>query len=185
MSEASESKLVQVGQTGRAHGIDGEIRLFTEDPHSDIFGEGKRLFVESRTGVDEYVISSWRVTDDFVILGLESVEDRTAAERLTNLDVYVEESAFPELEDGEYYEYELEGRDVVAATGRGDEEVEAIGTVAGIFATGANDVLVVERGEGEELFVPMVEDVVRAIDDEQGRVVVESLDEWAPEGDDS
>lgn len=183
MSDDSELELVQVGQTGRAHGIDGEIRLFTEDPYADVFAEGASLYLDSRNGPEKYVISSWRITDDFVILGLESVDDRTAAERLTNRDAYVEESNLPDLAEGEFYEYELEGLDVVA--GADDGHLESIGEVAGFFVTGANDVLVVERAGRDDLFVPMVEGVVRRIEEDEGRVVVEPVDAWAPEGEES
>lgn len=184
--DAPEPELVQVGQTGRAHGIDGEIRIFTADPHWEYFDEGHSLFLESRGGPDEYTIETWRVAEDFAIVQLESVEDRTAAERLTNLDVCVPAEVLPDLEEREYYHYDLEGRDVFVEAGEASPEETArrIGTVEGLFETGANDVLVVRLEEGDELYVPMFEGAIADIEPDADRILLRPLESWAPDGTD-
>ena len=49
-----------------------------------------------------------------------------------------------------------------------------IGIIEEIIATGANDVFVV-RGEGKEVLVPVIEDVVKEIDVAARRVVIEAV----------
>lgn len=85
-------------------------------------------------------------------------------------EVFVSRSLLPATAPGEFYWNDLEGLRV-----RTIEGVE-LGTVSHLFATGANDVLVV-KGERERL-VPFIRDsVVREIDIAAGTIVVD----WDPE----
>lgn len=186
-----DTTFVEVGKTGRAHGIDGEIRVFTAEPDWEYFQPGHVLHLERRDGREPFVLDSWRVAAKFAIAKFESVEDRTAAERLTNSVVYVESAALPELEDEDFYHYEIEGRDVYLERERPGEDsgpgpelgpMDRIGTVDGFFETGANDIMVVLLESGDELYVPMFEGAIAEIERESDRVVLRPLEEWAPEG---
>ena len=79
--------------------------------------------------------------------------------------IAVPRSELPPLPEGEYYWQDLLGLRVVNCEG-----VE-LGEVAEIFATGANDVLVV-RGERERL-IPFVEPVVVKVDIEASRLTLD------------
>ncbi|MFB6263807.1 MAG: ribosome maturation factor RimM [Bradymonadaceae bacterium] len=175
----SEPELVPVGQFGRAHGIDGELRLFADALDSPIFEPGSRLYVESRDEPEPLVVEEVRPTPEFGIASFESVDDRNDAERYVNREVYVAADELPEVDEPEFYQYELEGSDVVA--GRSDDPV---GEVGGFFATGANDVMVVLTDADEEVFVPMVEGVIEEIDPEGECVRIAPPERWAPDGED-
>lgn len=182
-----DTTFVEVGKTGRAHGIDGEIRIFTAEPDWEYFQPGNVLHLERRDGPEPFVLGSWRVAAKFAIAKFESVEDRTAAERLTNSVVYVESAALPDLGDEDFYHYEIEGREVFlqgeqSGEGSGAGPSDRIGTVDGFFETGANDVMVVRLETGDELYVPMFEGAIAEIGRESERVVLRPLEEWAPEG---
>jgi 16S rRNA processing protein RimM len=184
--ESEQRELVQVGETGSAHGIDGEIRIFTARPHWEYFEEGGTLFLKTLRDPDPYTIASWRVADEFAIAAFEWVDDRTAAEQLTNLEVYVEAGNLPDLEDREFYHYDLEGREVFVAERDGDsaESSRRVGEAEGIFETGANDVLVVELEDGDELYVPMVEGAIAEMEVGGERILLRPLETWAPDGTD-
>ena len=64
--------------------------------------------------------------------------------------------------DDEFYVYELVGMTVVEQGGR------VLGRVQDVSPGVANDILVLEGGTS----LPMVEDCVRAVDLEEGRIVV-------------
>jgi 16S rRNA processing protein RimM len=74
------------------------------------------------------------------------------------------EEAAP-LEDGMYYEWQLEGLTVV------DEGGRAVGTFARVLEGGGGDLWVVDTGD-KEVLVPAVEEFVRRVDLEGGRIVV-------------
>ena len=81
----------------------------------------------------------------------------------------VPRSVLPPTQAGEYYWADLIGLAVVNA------ESQALGRIAGIMQTGANDVLVVQ-GERERL-IPFIAGVVRAVDPSAGVMRVD----WSAE----
>lgn len=180
MDEASP-QLVEIGHFGRAHGIAGEIRLFTDDSGTRLLEEGFTLWVDSRDGPEPMTIEKWRSTgSEFGILKLAEVDDRTAAEQLTNRTVWVAADALPEPDNDEFYLFELEGCEVYLTEADGDS-ARQVGTVDRFFATGANDVMVVLTDEDDEVFVPMIESAIASIRPEEGRVTLQPLDQWAPD----
>ena len=103
-----------------------------------------------------------------LLLGLEGVADRAAAERLVRTRVLVAAAALPPLAEHEFYYHEIEGFRVDTTDG------QALGEVAETFSTGANDVWVVRSTDKEHL-IPVIADVVRLIDRESRRIVIEPL----------
>jgi len=69
------------------------------------------------------------------------------------------------LPPGHYYIFDIVGLGVFTVEG------ERLGVVSRVLRTGANDVYVVQ-GDGEEMYVPALKSVVRAIDLEARRMVV-------------
>lgn len=80
-------------------------------------------------------------------------------------------SELPPLEEGEFYWTDLEGLRVETVSGK------PLGVVDYLFATGANDVMVVKDGKRERLIPFVRERVVTRVDLDAGVVVVD----WDPE----
>lgn len=174
--------LVEIGKIGRAHGIKGEVRLFAEDLDSEIYESGATVWIDSADGPRPMTVEGCRPTPKFGILKLEEISDRTAAERLTNLKVWVAQEDLPSLGEDEFYQVALRGCDVHLLEGGDSEASRIVGEVGGFFATGANDVMVVLTEDGDEVFVPMIEAAIEALEPDKGRVILRPLDEWAAEG---
>jgi 16S rRNA processing protein RimM len=179
-----DGEFVEVGKIGSAHGIEGEVRVFTRNPDWEGFREGAALYLEERDGsYRELTVENWRIANDFVIAKFTSLDDRGEAEKLRNRMLSMSEDELPELKEGEVYHYHLEGCEVYVVPGQnGDGESEEIGRVAGVFETPANDVMVVDLEGGDELYVPMFEGAIESIDADSEAVYLRPLDEWAPEG---
>ncbi len=90
-----------------------------------------------------------------MIARLPGIDDRDAAAELLGAEIRILRSALPKPKRGEYYWIDLEGLSVSSVEG-----VE-LGRVSHLFATGANDVLVVRDGDRERL-IPYVMGAVRA-----------------------
>ena len=103
-----------------------------------------------------------------VRLMLEGISDANLAEPLKGKNVFADESELAPPADNEFYFRDVMGCAVFLTDGR------RIGVVEEIIATGANDVFVV-RGEGKEVLVPVIEDVVKEIDIEARRIVIEEI----------
>lgn len=83
-------------------------------------------------------LESWRHHNQDIIIKLKGVDDRDAANLLTNCEIIVDSSQLPELEEGDYYWKDLMGCQVVTTEGY------SLGKVIDMMETGSNDVLVIK-----------------------------------------
>lgn len=105
------------------------------------------------------VIESARPHNEGMLVKLKNIETPEAAGRHRNQLVYVTTADRPPLPEGHYYEHEVIGFAVVE-----DETDETIGTLREIMHTGANDIYVVRRPNGDEALLPVIASVVLQID---------------------
>ena len=155
-----------MGRIGAAHGIKGEVRIqsFTEEP-MDLAGYGP--FETNRPGLT-IVIRAARGTTNMLVARLEGVTDRTAAEKLNGVELYVDRSALPApQDDDDYYHADLIGLRAQLADGT------TIGRVAAVHNYGAGDILEV-HAEGSDTFLfPFTRQVVPEVHLRDGYVVIE------------
>ena len=148
-----ETGLVPVGRVGRPHGLDG---AFVVERASD---DGRRWEVGASVLVDgapATIELSRRVGGRRRAIRLDRQVERGAV-----LAVHVSELPTPEPDS--YYAFQLVGLAVV------DEEGRELGSVVEVHPGVANDNL--ELADGT--LVPLIDDAVRAVDLDAGRIVVE------------
>jgi len=152
---------VLLGVVAAPHGIRGAVRIksFTEDPMS--LGAYGPLSDES--GRKEYRVEPLSAARGAVLARIEGVADRTAAEALRGLRLYVERSALPETGEREWYEADLIGLAAVGKDGRD------WGKVIAFHDFGAGSVMEVSGGA----MLPFTDAVVPEIDVPGGKVVVD------------
>src|SRR5262249_2725696 len=154
---------VLVAQIGAAHGLRGEVRLwsFTEDPLAV-----KGYALESEAG-DRFAIESLRPAKEFFVARFAGVADRTAAEALRNTKLYVSRAVLPQAAADEYYHADLIGLAAITGDGR------ALGTVVGVHNFGAGDVIEIAPPRGTSVMLPFTAAVVPAVDIAAGRLTVD------------
>ncbi len=156
---------VCVAQIGAAHGLKGEVRLwsFTEDP-SAVAQYGA---LETEDGSRRLEISSLRAAKDCFIAKLHGVNDRNAAEALRNTKLYIERDRLPDTEDDDtFYHADLIGLAAFDADG------SKIGDVVAVQNFGAGDIIEVRRADNSTVMFPFNEAVVPEIDIEAGRMII-------------
>ncbi len=154
--------LVRIGKVVRAVGLKGHLGVAGSDGALAELDE-----VLLRRGEGEP--ARWRIEEArpqgrLWAVKVEGVSDRTAAERLVGSEVLAPREALGEAGEGRLLWADLEGLEVVTASG------EAVGKVTGLVETGAVDVLVV-TGSGGEKLVPLAPYV--KVDRDAGRIVVD------------
>jgi 16S rRNA processing protein RimM len=155
------------------HGVRGELKcaVLTDFPRR--FASTARIYLTTGgsqgTARHEFAVQRARLQGHFVLLKLDGLDTRDAAERWRNALVEVPGQERVRLPRGHYY-----WQDIIGLTVR-TEAGEPLGRVREILETGANDVYVVDTAAGE-LLVPAIKDVVKRIDPEQGEMVVELLE---------
>lgn len=159
-----------VGHIVGVHGLRGEVKLESYTDFPERFAPGERL----RLGDDlaEVEIASVRPHKKFLLIRFEGVTDRTTAEQLRGLWLFVAEEDAAELEEGTYWIHDLIGLEVWEESGA------RLGELVDVLVTGANDVYVVhgEQGAAREILLPAIPEVVLNVDLAAGVMTVRLLE---------
>jgi 16S rRNA processing protein RimM len=163
-----------VARIGAAHGVRGEVRLwtFTEDPLA-VMRYGP---LSTKDGARQIEVARARAAKDHLVATLKGVTTRDEAERLNGIELYIARDRLPPAADGEYYHADLIGLAAVGADGN------AIGRVIALHNFGAGDIIEIAPVQGPTLMLPFTDAVVPTVDISGGRVVIAMPDEI--EGDD-
>ncbi|HYQ96182.1 MAG TPA: ribosome maturation factor RimM [Candidatus Eisenbacteria bacterium] len=158
---------ILVGSIARAHGLAGEVVVDVWSEAPERFEPGRSVTARLPGGVArEVVIESARPFGERLLIRFGGITTRTQAEALRGADLTIARSMVDALPEGTHYRFELVGLRVRTREGR------HLGSVADVFATGSNDVIVV-RGGAREILLPYLAHVVLTVDLERGEMVVE------------
>ncbi|WP_333647237.1 ribosome maturation factor RimM [Candidatus Binatus sp.] len=161
--------MLRVGRITGAHGLKGAIRFRPDNPASDTLEQVARVFLESAGQAREFRLTGMtRLNATTLRITLEGVADVNAAESLKGALVMLATEDVPAAKPGEFYYYEAIGCEVFLTDG------SRIGMIEEIFSTGAHDIWVVRDSE-REVLVPVIEDVVKAMDFAARRVTIEAI----------
>ncbi|HSJ13648.1 MAG TPA: ribosome maturation factor RimM [Longimicrobiales bacterium] len=162
-----------VGHITKPHGTRGELFVWplTDRPET-VFEVGRRLLVgdsDGQLGPDaaEVRVVSSRAFKRGVLVGLEGLSGRDAAETLAGRYLLAPLSTLPEREEGEVFYHELLGLRVETVAGA------AVGTVREVFEVAPADLLEVVASDGRVHLIPFAAHVVRNVDVAGGRLVIE------------
>lgn len=155
-----------VARIGAAHGVRGEVKLwsFTEDPAA-VAHYGP---LETQDGTRCFEIEALRAAKDHFVARIAGVNDRDAAEKLRNIELYIPRARLPKIEEADtFYHADLVGLDAITPDGA------RVGTVHALHNFGAGDIIEIAPVEGgDPLMLPFNETTVPKIDVAARQVVV-------------
>ena len=172
---SSKSNRIFLGQIGAAHGIKGQVRIATHTQHPEAIGSYGPLDTD-RPGLT-VTLTKVRLQKNVVIAHIKGISDRTAAEQLNGVSLYIDREKLPETEDeDDFYHADLIGLDA-----RLDNGV-TIGKVAAVPNFGAGDLIEIrDEQSGDTYLYPFTKAVVPVVDLAGGFLtIVVPVD--APEG---
>ena len=148
-----------VGRVVRAHGVNGEVvvDIRTDDPQTPVRA-GTTLRGKAKDGSERrFIVDSAREHAGRLLVRLDGVADRAAADALRGTLFVVDSADLPPIEEpDEYYDHQLEGLQVQTSAGA------PVGTVAEVLHTAAGELLSV-RAEEREVLVPFVSAIVTSV----------------------
>ena len=150
---SDDARLVPIGQVGRPHGLDGAFVVEHASDDERRWHVGATVLVD---GVPATIELSRRVGR-----GRRAIRFDRPVDRGSQLAVRMSE--LPPPDPDSYYAFQLVGLAVMDAAGT------EIGRVVDVHPGVANDNL--ELGDG--MLVPLIEDAIRAVDLDTGKIVLE------------
>lgn len=164
------NELVAIAWIARPHGLRGEVSadVLTDFPER-FDGLENVIAVLAGDARRELRIERFRFQNERVLLkfsGIDRIED---TESLRNAEICVTESEAVNLDEGEFFDWELSGCSVETTEG------ETVGTVRELMRTGGTEVLVVD-GADKEYLIPFAESICTEVDVEKKRIVIDPPD---------
>jgi len=156
---------ITIGQVLAPWGLEGKLKVevITDFPH--------RLSPRSQLYVDRQPVTiagtSWQKGK--AIIKLEGIDSVEQAEELRGKTLEIHRRQLETLPEGQYYHFQLIGLEVWTTEGK------RLGKVIRVLSAPSNDNSVV-GGEKGEILIPAIEDVVKSVDLESGRITIEAIE---------
>ena len=161
---------LEVGQIVNTNGLKGLLKInpFTDDITR--FERLKTIFIEHKKELLEFEIESVRYQKKQVLLKLKGIDTIEEAEKYREDYLKINRNKEEKLPEDTYYIVDLIGLDIYTENG------ELLGKLDDVFSTGSNDVYVVKNSEGKQILLPAISDVIKNIDLEQKKIVVNLIE---------
>jgi 16S rRNA processing protein RimM len=160
---SSAPATILAARIGAPHGVRGEVRLisFTADPLA-VADYESLAFADGRPAR----IAALREQGKALVARFEGVNDRDAAQRLTNAELFIDRDELPEPEEDEFYIADLVG--LAAFDPQGNEA----GTVIAVQDFGAGDILEIRPPQGATFMVAFTRENVPLVEIGKGRLTL-------------
>lgn len=161
---------IRIGRVTRAHGVTGALEVRPDWEESRGLLVAREVVLESESGVVEsWAVRSSRQTPKGVLLQLDGIDDRDAAEARRGYAVRVRRELLPELDTGEYYLSDLIGAEVESPEGH-------LGRVVEVQMYPSVDAIVIEAADGSRYEQPLLDEWLARVDVAARRVALVSRD---------
>lgn len=169
----TKQNLILVGHLVNTQGLGGEVRVISRTDFDDVrfkIGSVLLLVHENFPKPIPLTVKSSRTHKQFVLLKFEGHDNINDVEKYKGGDLKVPEDQLMELEEDEYYIYQLKGCTVVT------DEGEELGELKDVLQPGANDVYVVKpKKGGKDILLPAIRDCVLEVDIPNKKILVHIL----------
>ena len=160
------SKLILLGTIGAAHGIKGQVRIATHTQDPEAIGTYGPLTTD-RDGLT-VTLNKVRLHKNVIVAHIPGISDRSTAEQLNGVNLFVERSKLPAPDDADdFYHADLLGLDARLDSG------VTIGKVSALPNFGAGDLIEVRDPQsGDTYLYPFTKAVVPTINIAEGYLVI-------------
>lgn len=170
MKTKEQNELVNIGRIGSAVGLKGEVRVMLYSRDSNNLKEGKHLLLKRAKEIIEVNCESAKYQTNKLVVKFEGINDRTQAEFLKSMEVYLSEDQLDDLPEGEHYVRDIIGYSVIDKTNNME-----IGRLTDVLQNTAQSILEVKTEEGKQVLIPAVDAFLKLIDDEHKTIEVELI----------
>ena len=155
-----------LGEIVRPQGIRGEVKVrhYTDDP--DRFHDLEIVFLKRDYSYEQMTVTDSRVQGDDVYLKFEGVDDRNEAEKLRNIQLWVDRDNAVELGEDEVFIADILGAKAF------DTKGNPVGVLKDVLTPGGVDVFVLKTPKGNLMF-PALKEVLLEMNADEGKLVLD------------
>ncbi|MFQ3574463.1 MAG: ribosome maturation factor RimM [Thermodesulfovibrionales bacterium] len=165
-----KDNLVTIGRVIKSWGNKGEILVqpITYDPD--------RFFLLEEVCFSNGEKAQWRQIRNIrrhgknLIISISDCTNLDDADSFKHQYIRIDKSESPQLPEGQYYYYELEGMNVYTI------DNDFLGKIESIMQAGEADVYIVKDDDGKETLIPAIRDFIVSIDVDNKKMVVKPLE---------
>ncbi len=157
---------VIVGCFGRPRGVSGEINIIPLSDYPERFHKKETFWIESESGYITLDLVSIRFISGKPAARIEGYDSREQARLLTNKYLYIRSSDLGKLPEGSFYFFDLIGCRVADRDGR------ELGRVKEVENYPANDVWIIEAGDGKKVLFPAVAKFIDKVDIDKKLIII-------------
>lgn len=157
-------KFLDTGKIVGTHGIKGEVRIDPWCDSPEFLCAFKKLWLDENG--TEFIEVKSRPHKNIVLCRIKGVDTIEAAEKLRGRVVYINRDDI-NLADGVHFVQDLIGLEVKNA-----DSNTVYGKITDVLRTGANDVYEITDSNGKKYYAPVIDDVVKEININDGFVLI-------------
>ena len=161
---------LEVGQIVNTFGIKGFVKIYPYVNDIKRFDDLKTVYIKVKNEQKILEIEEVKYQKNMVLAKFKGIETVEEANKLRNSYVEIDRKDAIPLEEGEYFIADLLGLDVYIDTG------EKLGVLEDIYNTGSSDIYVVKNELGKQFLLPYIDEVIKKIDLENGRITVHLIE---------
>ncbi len=149
----------QLGHITKTHGVSGELVLYLDVDDAAEYADLESVLLEVKGQLVPYFIESIAIVKaSRAIVAFEEVDTIEQAERLIGSGAFLPlDNLEPITDETRFYFHEIVGYRVV------DAEAGELGTVRGVYAMNAQDLIAMDY-QDKEVLIPINSDIVRTVD---------------------
>lgn len=157
---------LRVGVISSTHGVKGEVKVFptTDDPGR--FNDLEEVYLDTGKELLTLKIEGVKFFKQMVILKFKGIDNINDIEKYRGRDLLITRENAVQLEEGEYFIFDLIDSEVYSDEGR------KLGVLTEIMTNAANDVYVVKMEDGKELLLPAIKDCILNVDADNKKITV-------------
>lgn len=161
---------LEVGQIVNTFGIKGMVKIYPYVDDIQRFDDLKKVYINLKKQTQKLEIEEVKYQKNMVLVKFKGIDTVEQASLLKNAYVEINRCDAIALEEGQYFIADLLGLEVYLDTG------EKLGILEDIYNTGSKDIYVVKNELGKQYLLPYMDDVIKNIDLENGKIIAHLIE---------
>ena len=158
-------EFITIGKILAPRGIKGKLKVEVLTDFPQRFAPCSAVYIDRQPATIES--TEWHKGK--AVIKLDTVNSIENAQRLRGKLLEIHHSQSYPLPEGQYYQFQLIGLEVWTTQG------ELLGNITEILSAESNDNYVVSGAKGE-ILIPTIDDVVKSVDLDRGRITIEVIE---------